>query len=175
VQERNVTGVDASLQALNPVVLLDIATHDALLWWDQHPLWPRQRRAFFIRPHIDPDNATGFLGGIRRRWNFMLEVRLGGLVWHVDAGAVDVELPAVIDAEQSCFLVPSEEQRCGQLFCRIPTLPLVSRNAMSCSSSSGSLSDTGSSVEISAGNQKRRKSVPIGVPGPIRHRYWFSA
>ena len=41
----------------------------------------------------------------------MLEVVLRRFVHHVGAGAGDVELPAVIDAAQTAFLVAAEEQR----------------------------------------------------------------
>ena len=40
----------------------------------------------------------------------VLKVGLGGLVGHVDAVAVDVELPAVVDAAQAGFFVAAEEQ-----------------------------------------------------------------
>src|SRR5579859_4131448 len=110
VQKRNVAGVDAALQTLRPVVLLDVPTDDALLGWDQRSLWARQRRTFISGPHVDPDDATGLFGRIRGGSDFLPEVRLRWLVGHVNARAVDVELPAVIDAAEPVFLVSSEEQ-----------------------------------------------------------------
>ncbi len=41
----------------------------------------------------------------------MLEIGLRRLVWHLHAIAVDIELPAVIDAAQSAFLVAAEIHR----------------------------------------------------------------
>ena len=112
-----------------------------------------------------------------------LKFDLGGLVGHVDAGAVDVELPAVIHAAQAGFFVAAEEQadapRWGQLFWRNPTLPLVSRKATRSSPRMrqriGSLSGWGNSEDSRAGSQKRRNSSPIGVPGPTRVRSSLSA
>src|SRR5205823_1720286 len=43
--------------------------------------------------------------------HLLLEVAFGGLVGHVDASAVDGELPAVVDAADASLLVAAEEQR----------------------------------------------------------------
>ena len=43
--------------------------------------------------------------------DLVLELLLLGLVHLIDAAAVDVELPAVIDAAQPAFLVAAEKQR----------------------------------------------------------------
>src|SRR5579864_1771213 len=103
-------GVDAALQSLHPVVLLDVSGDDALLRWDKRPLWPRQSRTFLGRTHIDPDDASGFLGRIRRGSDFVLEVGFGWLIGHIDARAVGGELPAVVDTSDATFFVSAEEQ-----------------------------------------------------------------
>ena len=55
-----------------------------------------------------PPSSHGRIGGDA---DLVLEVVLLRLVHHVDAGAGDVELPAVIDAAQAAFLVAPEVQR----------------------------------------------------------------
>src|SRR5579859_1237629 len=104
------TRVDAPLQPLHPVVLLDVSGDDALLRWNKRPLGPRQWRTFVGWTHVDPDDASGFFGRIGRSSDFVLEVGLGWLVRHIDARAVGSELPAVVDAPDATFFVSAEEQ-----------------------------------------------------------------
>src|SRR5262249_41644753 len=63
------------------------------------------------RAHVGPENAAKLDDGIRGRADLPRELMLVGLVHHVDALAVGVELPAVIDAAQAAGLVPAEEER----------------------------------------------------------------
>src|ERR1041385_584609 len=67
----------------------------------------------------------------------------------------------------------SEAQRCGHLWSIIPTLPDVSRNAISCSPKSirriGAASRSNSD-DIAAGIQYCRIILPMTVPGPTRTR-----
>ena len=44
--------------------------------------------------------------------HFVLERAFGGLRRRVENFAVDIHLPAVIDAAQAAFFVPPEKQRC---------------------------------------------------------------
>jgi hypothetical protein len=53
------------------------------------------------------------VGGISADAHLVLEVALGRLGGHIDAGAGRVELPAVVDAAQTGLFVASEEQRCA--------------------------------------------------------------
>ena len=71
----------------------------------------RQRRHVLHRAEIGPDDAAQLAGGIGRQAHLVLEVVFLRLVHHVDAGAGDVELPAVIDAAQPAFLVAAEIER----------------------------------------------------------------
>ena len=62
------------------------------------------------RAHVDPDHAAfvdGLVGGLL---DLLGEPAAGRLVGHVHAGAVGVELPAVVDAAQALFLVATPEQ-----------------------------------------------------------------
>ena len=63
------------------------------------------------RAHVDPDDAAALAGRVRHGFDFGPEIRLGGLIGHVDAVAGGVELPAVVDAAQAGFFVAAEEQR----------------------------------------------------------------
>jgi len=51
---------------------------------------------------------AGRIGG---NADLVLEVVFFGLVHHIDAGAGNVELPAVVDASQATFLVAPEIER----------------------------------------------------------------
>ena len=79
----------------------------------ERPLQLGQRwRSAVVGPEVRPDDAAALLAsGRRSRVTLCLKSRLGRLVGHVDAGAVDVELPAVVDAAQPGFFVAPEEQR----------------------------------------------------------------
>ena len=73
----------------------------------------RQRRRRLARSHVGPDHAATLSRRVGLDAHLVLEVALGGLRRHVDAGAVHVELPAVIDAAQSFFFVAAEEHGCA--------------------------------------------------------------
>jgi hypothetical protein len=112
-----------------------------------------------------------------RPWlHLVLEVLLRRHVGHVDAAAVDVELPAVVDAaDAASSLRPrnSDAQRCGQRWSITPTRPGLSRKATSFSPSS--IRRTGSPSASTSDDSHRRQPVlahqlPITVPGPTRVR-----
>src|SRR5262249_24968809 len=48
--------------------------------------------------------------------DLVLEVRFCWLVGHVDAGAIDIELPTVVHAPQTTFLVAAEEETCAAVW-----------------------------------------------------------
>ena len=60
---------------------------------------------------VGPDHATHLHRGIGRGTDLVGEAELLGLVHHVHAPAVDVELPAVVHAAQAAVLVAAEEER----------------------------------------------------------------
>src|SRR6185437_5797846 len=64
-----------------------------------------------LRAHVDPDHPAHFIRGIRAHGQALFEVRLGRLAGHIDALARGVELPAVVDAAETAFLVATEVQR----------------------------------------------------------------
>src|SRR6185437_3987632 len=62
-------------------------------------------------PHIGPDHAVALGDLVGDGMDLVLELVFRRHVRHVEALAVDVELPAVIDAAQPAMLVPPVEQR----------------------------------------------------------------
>src|SRR5262249_50416644 len=63
------------------------------------------------RPHVRPHDVAALDARIRAGPDLRLEIALRRLVGHVDAGALAVELPAVIHAADPLALVPTEEER----------------------------------------------------------------
>ena len=182
VQQAGVDGIDVAFKRLEPVAgqLID---DDPLCAVRQHvgfDIWKRRRRV--ARTHVGPDDAAALSGRVGDGLHFRFEIGLGWFVWHVDAVAVDIELPAVVHAAKAGFLVSSEEERSAAMWTVVlneADPPSVSRKAMSCSPSrstrTGSLSGAGSSDDSTAGIQYSRMSAPIGVPGPTRVMSSFSS
>jgi hypothetical protein len=63
------------------------------------------------RPHVNPDQAAVDGRRIRRNPNLVFEVAFGRLGRHVDAVAVDVEFPAMVDAANAALLIATEVKR----------------------------------------------------------------
>src|SRR4051794_19790372 len=60
---------------------------------------------------VGPDDAAALVGSIGGCLYLLLEVGLGWFVGHVDARAVNSELPAVVHASEAGLFVATEEQR----------------------------------------------------------------
>jgi len=111
VQEAHMRGVDVALEDLQPVAR-QLRCADRRFGFRVHVRfeirqgWRRRPRA-----HIRPHDAAALLSPICRGLDLCLEVRLGWFVGHVDAVAVGVEFPAVIDAAQAALFVAPEKQR----------------------------------------------------------------
>src|ERR1700722_11157707 len=63
------------------------------------------------RTQIGPNDAPSLMGGVRADLHLRLEERVRRLRRHVDAGAVAIELPAVVNAPQAALFVAAEEHR----------------------------------------------------------------
>src|SRR4029077_2260276 len=109
MQDRGVRRVDAAFERLQPVALLPYLRYVAVGLGNLRPLEGRRRRHLVTRPHKGPDDPAHLGRRIGRQADFVAE-RLR-LVHLFDAGSVDVELPAVINAAQAGFLVASEPER----------------------------------------------------------------
>ena len=111
VQDGDVRGVDAALEALQPVALLDDLGDVAVRGRRLRPREVRQRRPVLRRSEVGPDDAARLRRRVGRGADLVREAQLLRLVHHVHAAAVDVELPAVVDAAQAAVLVAAEEER----------------------------------------------------------------
>ena len=104
-------GVDATLQRLQPVALLDDLGSMAVGLGLTRELERGLRGRLLLRPHVGPDDAADLHRGVRRDTHLAAEVILFGLVRHVHARAIHVELPAVVDAADAVLLVPAQPER----------------------------------------------------------------
>jgi hypothetical protein len=90
---------------------------------------------------------------------------------------MNVKLPTVVDAAEPLFLVAPEEQRRRPVRTARVDDPYVSIRVAKGDEVLAEMAGAdritvgvGTSSDNSAGNQKRRSSSPIGVPGPTRVR-----
>src|SRR5690348_14892435 len=70
-----------------------------------------QRRLLLRRPHIGHHDAVAFDAGVGRLLHLVLELALRRLVRLIEAIAIDIVFPAVIEAAQPAFLVLCEIER----------------------------------------------------------------
>jgi hypothetical protein len=70
-----------------------------------------QAAAIYARtPHVDPNDAAPFRGGVGFYTCFVFEIGFRAFVRHFSTVAVNIELPAVIDATDAAFLVSTVEK-----------------------------------------------------------------
>ena len=111
MQEAEVRGVQVVLQPLQPVIfLLDHANLDVALgqvveleigeWW-----------RCFAAAHIDPDRAPLVPRRIGPGFHLVFEILMGWHGGHVQAIAVHIVLPAVIDTTDAALFVAAKEER----------------------------------------------------------------
>ena len=104
-------GVDVAFQCLQPVALTLRERNGKIAFRQQRRLDLRHRRCILARTHVHPDDAGTLRHLIGLGVHLLSEVLFRRHVGHVDAVAIGVELPAVIDAAEATRLVPSIEQR----------------------------------------------------------------
>src|SRR5216683_4105839 len=109
MEDRRVRGVDAAFERLEPVAFLPYFRDVAMALRYLSPLERGGRRHQFARSQIGPDHPAHLGSRISRQVDLVAE--LLGLVHLIDAIAVDIELPAVINAAQTRLFVASEPQR----------------------------------------------------------------
>lgn len=111
VQDADVAGVDAAFHALRPIVLLQALADVTMRGRHQSPFQlGRHRRHVRLVAEIGPDHPAPLDDRIGLGLHLGTQRRIGGLGGHVEDIAVNVELPAVVDAPQAAFLVASEPQ-----------------------------------------------------------------
>src|SRR5581483_208689 len=110
VQERDVAGVDAALERLKPVAVLDTPRHEHVVRRQHRPLERGQRR----RPpgsHEGPYDTAALLARICDVAHLRGKARLRRLARHLDTLAVERELPAVIHTPDTALFVAGKIQR----------------------------------------------------------------
>src|SRR2546427_6497663 len=90
MEERRVNGIEASLEGLEPVALLQRLRHVEVRGRLASPFEPGRRRHVFGRAHVRPDYAPRLLRRIGRDPHFVFELVLRQLVWHLHARALEV-------------------------------------------------------------------------------------
>ncbi len=111
VQKAEMRGIDIALQRLHPVAFALPAGHQGLFRRAQQRLERRKGRRHFPLPQIDVDEPAALGDLIGAGLYLAAEILVGRQIRHVEAIALGVELPAVIDAAQPALLVAPEEQR----------------------------------------------------------------
>ena len=82
-----------------------------LVFAQQRAFQERLRRDVLLIPHEHPDQAVAFEGLVGPGADLVLEILLRRHIGHVDAGAVRIILPAVINAPKARLFIAAEEQR----------------------------------------------------------------
>jgi hypothetical protein len=111
VQEREVRGIECAFHRLRPVALLQALGDEAMRRRQRTDLEPGQRlRHSLARAKVGPDHLAGFAGRVCRDRDLAVVGRIRRHVGHLDAFAVGVVLPAVVNAAQAALLVAAEEK-----------------------------------------------------------------
>src|ERR1700730_6557081 len=111
VEEGDVAGVDAALEGLEPVALLDALRDERVDLRQERPLQRGQGRGRARRPHVGPDHSPLVDAGVGDVTHLRGEARLRGLAGHLQTLPVQAVLPAVIDAAHARVLHAAEGQR----------------------------------------------------------------
>ena len=110
MREGEMRGVDRAFQRLHPVAVLPFLRDVAVRGRQQRHLQRGQFRHRVRRAHIGPDHVAPFAHRIGLDADQVLGIEIGIGGRHVDASAVGVELPAVIDAADAAFLIAAEPE-----------------------------------------------------------------
>ena len=110
MREGEMRGVDRAFHRLHPVAVLPFLGDVAVRGRHQRHFQRGQFRHLLRRAHIGPDHVAPFAHRIGFDADQVLGVEIGIGGRHVDAAAVGVELPAVIDAADAAFLVAAEPE-----------------------------------------------------------------
>ena len=110
MRESEMRGVDRAFQRLHPVAVLPFLGDVAVRGRHQRHFQRGQFGHLLGRAHIGPDHVAPFAHRIGLDADQVLGVEVGIGGRHVDAAAVGVELPAVIDAADAAFLVAAEPE-----------------------------------------------------------------
>ncbi|MGY4446984.1 hypothetical protein ACVWZR_001644 [Bradyrhizobium sp. i1.3.1] len=111
MQEAEMRRVDIAFEALEPVGFALEDGDGQILLRNEQRFVHRHRRRLGPRAHVNPYEARALANPVAFCADLFLEILRRGDVRHFEAAAVNVELPAVIDATDTVLLVTAEEQR----------------------------------------------------------------
>ena len=165
--------VDGSLHRLHPVHRLQEGCGAPLLAWQVLRAEVAEARHLLPRTHVSPDHAARFMHRVGKNLQLVLE-HAAWLARHVDALAVHVELPAVIDATQTPIFVTAEEQRYPPMRAVLvdqadAALRVAKRHEVLAEEAYPQRCAIRLRMSLlrHAGVQYRRRRFPIGVPGRV--------
>ena len=135
------------------------------------------------RAHVCPNSACGFYARIGDGPNLGFEGAAWQVRGHVDTLAVDIKLPAVIDAHQPTVLIDAKEQRRASDAgtAHLEALPGPWCHETPLGPHLGALlgwEDRRSLAILQRAKtdaSNGRRTCPIGVPGPTRHNISLSS
>ena len=110
VQEADMRGIDLAFDSLRVVAFLGPARAEDMGLRQVHPVEMRHLALLVGRPHIGPEDAAPYRCRVGGQTYLLTEVAVGRFRGKLGAIAVDVELPAVIDAADATFLVAAKKQ-----------------------------------------------------------------
>src|SRR5579864_7530247 len=112
MQNPDMRGIEIALDRLQPIAapLHEAQLHAALRSEEAFEMRQIPRRAVAVA-HIDPDHAVMLFRQIGLGFDLVEKLLAGGDVELVDAIAVDVVFPAVIDAANAVLFVAAIEER----------------------------------------------------------------
>src|ERR1700704_5070627 len=104
VEEREVRGIQRAFHRVRPVALLEALRH-VTMRRRQHPVFELWNLWFFLsRAKVCPYELAELACRVGLDGDLAVHRRAGRDVRHLDAHAVDVVLPAVVDAADAAFL-----------------------------------------------------------------------
>src|ERR1700741_4139254 len=105
MEETEMRGIDIAFQCLQPIAFAQRAAGEDLAFGEEQRLDRWERRRFLACAHIGPDDAVALDRAIGLGLDFVGEGMARLYIGHVEAIAVDIEFPAMIDAADAAFLV----------------------------------------------------------------------
>ena len=113
-------GIDAALDRLKPVGLLQPLGDMEVALWLSGPFEAGHRGLLILWSQVGPDDPTHLHRRIGGDANTLVEVVLRQNVGHFDALPRDVVLPAVEHAPKPVFLVAAQPQGCPPMGAPLP-------------------------------------------------------
>src|SRR5215471_17757705 len=110
MQEIGMARVYPAFHRLEIVRLLEALGNISMGFRYPRPLQFRQLGNTLSWPHVSPDDSAILARRVRGRADSVMEGIFRWLVGHVDASAVDIKFPAVIDASKTTLFVATPEE-----------------------------------------------------------------